>query len=180
MLATLLVTYGFYILYIILIITNKLLLAGTAQKHDSIGHWTGFIYIAGKGGKSVGVMASQRVLLAFAVVVVVAGVLAAPSALAADLLVGDSQGWGLNIDYDTWVDGNDFFVGNTLGIYSLSLSTKKECTFRFGRNQTLNLGFINSIYFQKIIITTLVSLHRFNIKICYIINLMIFIRYYKY
>ena len=60
-------------------------------------------------------MASKQ-LLAVIVVVAVATVLAAPApALAADLLVGDGQGWRLDVDYDDWVEDNDFIVGDTLG-----------------------------------------------------------------
>ncbi|RLN32928.1 stellacyanin-like [Panicum miliaceum] len=55
-------------------------------------------------------MASERRLLIVAVVVV----LAAAPALAADLVVGDDKGWDLEVDYDAWVDGNQFFVGDTL------------------------------------------------------------------
>lgn len=59
---------------------------------------------------------SKKVVLVIVVVVTVAAVLAAPApALAADLLVGDSQGWRLNVDYDEWADGKDFIVGDTLG-----------------------------------------------------------------
>jgi hypothetical protein len=62
-------------------------------------------------------MASKQVLVVI-VVITVTTILAAPApALAADLLVGDSQGWRLNVDYNDWVDGNDFIVGDTLGTY---------------------------------------------------------------
>ena len=48
-------------------------------------------------------MASKQVLVVI-VVVTVATILAAPApALAVDLLVGDSQGWRLDVDYDDWV-----------------------------------------------------------------------------
>ena len=61
-------------------------------------------------------MASSKQVLVVIVVVTVATFLAAPvPALAADLLVGDSQGWRLDVDYDDWVNGNDFIVGDTLG-----------------------------------------------------------------
>ena len=60
-------------------------------------------------------MASKQVLVVI-VVVTVATILAAQApALAVDLLVGDSQGWRLDVDYDDWVNGNDFIVGDTLG-----------------------------------------------------------------
>ena len=60
-------------------------------------------------------MASKQVLVVI-VVVTIATILAAPApVLAADLLVGDSQGWRLDVDYDDWVNGNDFIVGDTLG-----------------------------------------------------------------
>ena len=62
-------------------------------------------------------MASKQVLVVI-VVVTVATILAAPApALAVDLLVGDSQGWRLDVNYNDWVDGNDFIVGDTLGSY---------------------------------------------------------------
>ncbi|EER95905.1 stellacyanin [Sorghum bicolor] len=60
-------------------------------------------------------MASSNQVLVVIVVIAVATVLAAPAAaLAADLLVGGSQGWRLDFDYDDWVEENDFIVGDTL------------------------------------------------------------------
>ncbi|XP_034580653.1 stellacyanin [Setaria viridis] len=54
-------------------------------------------------------MASRRLLI-----VAVLAVFAASPALAADLVVGDGKGWDLKVDYDKWVDSNDFIVGDTL------------------------------------------------------------------
>ncbi|XP_062188937.1 blue copper protein 1a-like [Phragmites australis] len=51
-------------------------------------------------------MASKQLLIVAAVLVV--------PAFAADLLVGDDKGWAPNVDYDKWVHGNEFIVGNTL------------------------------------------------------------------
>jgi hypothetical protein len=36
-------------------------------------------------------------------------------------VVGDSQGWGFSVSYDSWTNGNTFTAGDTLGL-SLSLS----------------------------------------------------------
>ncbi|THU52183.1 hypothetical protein C4D60_Mb10t01310 [Musa balbisiana] len=33
---------------------------------------------------------------------------------ATDYSVGDSSGWGLNVDYTTWISGKSFFVGDNL------------------------------------------------------------------
>ena len=65
-------------------------------------------------------MASSKQVLVVIIVVTITTFLAAPvPALAADLLVGDSQGWRLNFDYDDWVEDNDFIVGDTLGTYAI-------------------------------------------------------------
>ncbi|KAG2640147.1 hypothetical protein PVAP13_2KG065300 [Panicum virgatum] len=58
--------------------------------------------------------AGKRRLLIGAVAVLFAVGAAAAAALAADLLVGDGKGWHLDVEYDEWVDGNEFFVGDTL------------------------------------------------------------------
>ncbi|PAN09601.1 hypothetical protein PAHAL_2G036400 [Panicum hallii] len=54
-------------------------------------------------------MASKSLLI-----VAVAVLFAAAPALAADLVVGDDKGWDLEVDYDEWVDGNQFIVGDRL------------------------------------------------------------------
>ncbi|RLM87721.1 stellacyanin-like [Panicum miliaceum] len=54
-------------------------------------------------------MASKSLLI-----VAVAVLFAAAPALAADLVVWDDKGWALEVDYDEWVDGNQFFVGDRL------------------------------------------------------------------
>ncbi|KAJ1254805.1 hypothetical protein BS78_K325400 [Paspalum vaginatum] len=58
--------------------------------------------------------ASKQALVAAAVLAVAAVLAAAPAAFAADILVGDAQGWRPNFDYDKWVDGNEFVVNDTL------------------------------------------------------------------
>ena len=54
------------------------------------------------------------------VAVAVLFAVAAAAALAADLLVGDGKGWHLDVEYDEWVDGNEFFVGDTLGTCTIT------------------------------------------------------------
>lgn len=41
---------------------------------------------------------------------------ALPSTLATQWIVGDTQGWGLSVDYTTWASGKTFLVGDTLGM----------------------------------------------------------------
>ena len=53
------------------------------------------------------------------VAVAVLFAVAAAAALAADLLVGDGKGWHLDVEYDEWVDGNEF-VGDTLGTCTIT------------------------------------------------------------
>jgi len=65
-----------------------------------------------------GFQAGKRRLLIVAVAVLFA--VAAAAALAADLLVGDGKGWHLDAEYDEWVDGNEFFVGDTLGTCTIT------------------------------------------------------------
>lgn len=36
-------------------------------------------------------------------------------------VVGESQGWGLSVSYDSWTNGKTFTAGDTLGL-SLSIS----------------------------------------------------------
>ncbi|OEL17840.1 hypothetical protein BAE44_0021139 [Dichanthelium oligosanthes] len=75
-------------------------------------------------------MASKLSLIVAVVVVV----FAASPALAADLVVGGSQGWSLNVDYGEWVDGNEFIVNDTLvfkyakGQHSVVQATKAGFT----------------------------------------------------
>ncbi|WVZ62033.1 hypothetical protein U9M48_011823 [Paspalum notatum var. saurae] len=59
------------------------------------------------------VVAGAVQALVAGVLLIVAAVLTAP-AFAADIVVGDDQGWRPNFDYDKWVDGNEFFVNDTL------------------------------------------------------------------
>ena len=54
------------------------------------------------------------------VAVAVLFAVASAAALAADLLVGDGKGWHLDVVYDEWVDGNEFFVGDTLGTCTIT------------------------------------------------------------
>jgi hypothetical protein len=60
-------------------------------------------------------MASKSLLI-----VAVAVLFAAAPALAADLVVGDDKGWDLEVDYDEWVDGNQFIVGDRLGTCTIN------------------------------------------------------------
>jgi hypothetical protein len=57
-------------------------------------------------------MASKPFLIVVATAI---AVFAASPALAADLVVGDGKGWDLKVNYDKWVDSNEFIVGDTLG-----------------------------------------------------------------
>lgn len=34
-----------------------------------------------------------------------------------DYVVGDDKGWAPGVDYQAWVDGKDFYMGDKLGIY---------------------------------------------------------------
>lgn len=40
-------------------------------------------------------------------------------ALAKEYTVGDDKGWRLEVNYTDWVHGKEFFVGDTLGMFSL-------------------------------------------------------------
>ncbi|TVU41535.1 hypothetical protein EJB05_15063, partial [Eragrostis curvula] len=72
-------------------------------------------------------MASTQAMVV--VVFAVVAVAFAPPALAADIIVGGENGWGLGIDYDKWVDGNDFIVGDTLVFkYAMGKHTVVEAT----------------------------------------------------
>jgi hypothetical protein len=38
-----------------------------------------------------------------------------PSTLATEFLVGDETGWDINYDYQGWIRGKEFHVGDQLG-----------------------------------------------------------------
>ncbi|KAH6837749.1 hypothetical protein C2S53_000784 [Perilla frutescens var. hirtella] len=50
---------------------------------------------------------------AFLITIIVAAAAAAP-AFAMDYMVGDSDGWKLGVNYTTWAEGKQFYVGDTL------------------------------------------------------------------
>lgn len=39
----------------------------------------------------------------------------APTIFAADFVVGDDKGWTINVDYQAWAQGKQFYVGDNLG-----------------------------------------------------------------
>lgn len=43
----------------------------------------------------------------------------APSILATEFLVGDTMGWTINFDYESWAKGKEFHVGDKLGKLAL-------------------------------------------------------------
>lgn len=59
-------------------------------------------------------MASRSALIALLVVVSCAA-----AASAATITVGDTSGWKLGFDYDTWASGKTFSAGDQLGAYSV-------------------------------------------------------------
>lgn len=49
--------------------------------------------------------------------------LAVPTSLATDYNVGDSAGWSIGTDYDTWAKDKTFKVGDNLGQYFRKLDS---------------------------------------------------------
>ncbi|XP_042052915.1 blue copper protein 1a-like [Salvia splendens] len=77
-------------------------------------------------------MASKAFLLA----VMVAAAMAAP-AFAVDYVVGDDNGWKLNVNYSAWAQDKVFYVGDTItfkyavgdhNVYKVNGSDFKSCT----------------------------------------------------
>ncbi|XP_057812449.1 blue copper protein 1a-like [Salvia miltiorrhiza] len=77
-------------------------------------------------------MASKAFLFA---VIVVAATAAAP-AFAVDYVVGDDDGWKLNVNYTAWAQGKMFYVGDTIAfkyavgvhnVYKVNGSAFREC-----------------------------------------------------
>ncbi|KAG0496843.1 hypothetical protein HPP92_001534 [Vanilla planifolia] len=60
------------------------------------------------------------------VVFLLAAVAAVPPAFAMDYTVGDSQGWASGVDYDTWVSGKTFKVGDNLVFQYTALHSVDE------------------------------------------------------
>lgn len=53
----------------------------------------------------------------FLIAIIVAAI-AAP-ALATDYVVGDDAGWKLGVNYTTWTEGKQFYLGDRLSMYAV-------------------------------------------------------------
>lgn len=40
-----------------------------------------------------------------------------PTIFSTDFIVGDDKGWTINVDYQAWAQGKQFYVGDNLGNY---------------------------------------------------------------
>ncbi|KAK8590011.1 hypothetical protein V6N12_024397 [Hibiscus sabdariffa] len=94
----------------------------------------------------------HRSLVVFAIVVL----MAPSSSTATYFTVGDDEGWGLGIDYNAWVQGKQFFVGDNLvfkymagahNVYKVSGDEFQNCTVpsnnsngSFSGNDTIRLA----------------------------------------
>jgi hypothetical protein len=52
-----------------------------------------------------------------AMVAAVAALLPATTSAATAYVVGDDDGWDTGVDYSAWLEGKEFVVGDTLGMY---------------------------------------------------------------
>jgi hypothetical protein len=51
-----------------------------------------------------------------AMVAAVAALLPATTSAATAYVVGDDDGWDTGVDYDAWLEGKEFVLGDTLGM----------------------------------------------------------------